>query len=253
MISVVIIDDNKPLADRIAKTVPWEELGCEIVATEYNGQEGKKAILTYLPELIISDIRMPALGGLEMIELTRDHLPSSKIIFMSAYDDFNYAYKAIKLDAHDYLIKPFAQTELIASIRKAVDALNESKLSVGPITTPEPKTVAEKAIAYLEKHIGDRVTVADLAALFGISAGHMGRLIQQETGESFVDLYTRMRINKAKELLRFSDFRVSEISSMVGYGNYLSFYKVFTRVEGMPPTDYAKRFHNNPEQKDDGQ
>ncbi len=253
MISVVIIDDNKPLADRIAKTVPWEELGCEIVATEYNGQEGKKAILAYSPELIISDIRMPALGGLEMIELIRDHLPSSKIIFMSAYDDFSYAYKAIKLNAHDYLIKPFMQSELIASIRKAVDALNERNSSAESNITPEPKTVAKKAIEYLEKHIGNKVSVADLAALFDLSAGHMSRLIQQETGENFIDLHTRMKIDKAKELLRFSGFRVAEISSMVGYGNYLSFYKAFTRLEGIPPTDYAKQFHNNAEQKDDGQ
>ena len=250
MISVVIIDDNKPLADRIAKTVPWKDFGCEVVATEYNGQQGKKAILAYSPELIISDIRMPGLSGLEMVELIRDHLPFSKVIFMSAYDDFNYAYKAIKLDAHDYLIKPFMQSELIESIKKAVDELNKNSVPEAPAVMPETKTVAAKAIEYMEKHIGDRISIADLAALFDLSAGHLGRLIQQETGEHFIDLYTTMRINKAKELLRCSDFRVAEIGSMVGYGNYLSFYKAFTRVEGIPPTDYAKQFQSTHKQKD---
>lgn len=242
MISVVVIDDNKPLADRIACTIAWKELGCEVVAVEYNGFQGKKAILQYLPELIISDIRMPGLDGLEMVELVREHIPASKVIFISAYEEFQLAYRAIKLNAFDYLTKPFTQAELVRTVQRAVSALKEAAAPDAPRTeeTGEKKTVAARALEYLEKHIGDRLTVADLAERFGLSPNHLSRLILQETGSHFGELATKMRIEKAKALLRSGDFKVAEIGEMVGYQTYLSFYKAFIRSEGIAPTEYGK-------------
>ena len=245
MISVVVIDDNKPLADRIACTIAWKELGCEVVAVEYSGIQGKKAILQYLPELIISDIRMPGLSGLEMVELVREHVPASKVIFISAYEEFELAYRAIKLNAFDYLTKPFTQAELVKTVQRAVNEIKEARET---LRTPEEeknekKSVAARALEYMEKHMSERLTVADLAAIFDLSPNHLSRLIQQETGSRFVDIAARQRIEKAKALLRSSDLRVAEIGEMVGYQTYLSFYKAFIRSEGMAPTEYEQKFH----------
>ncbi len=241
MISVVVIDDNKPTADRIVNTVPWGTMGCEVVAVRYDGLQGKQAIAQYLPELIITDIRMPNLSGLETIELMRTLIPNSKVIFISAYDEFEYAYRAIKLNAHDYLIKPFSQTDLLKAIRKAVLELNGEKADSQQAAAGENQTVVQRILEYFDHHIGETLTMEELAKLFGLSASHLGRMIQQETGKRFMELTTQMRMDKAGALLCNSDYRVSEIGEMVGYKSYLAFYKVFCKTKGISPTEYAKR------------
>lgn len=245
MLTVAIIDDNKPLADRIANTIPWHEMGCTVVLLAYDGLVGKKGIAQHLPDLIIIDVRMPNMNGLETIELTRSLVPHSKVIFISAYDEFEYAYKAIKLKAFDYLIKPFSQTELLGAVEKAVKELKASQKQPAKETEeddgPEHSGVVSRVLSYLDRHISEKLTLDDLAGLFGLSPNHLGRLIRQETGKRFIELVAELRIEKAKVLLTGSEFKVGEIGEMVGYKNYLTFYKAFCRMEGVPPTEYARQ------------
>lgn len=247
MISVAIFDDNKPITDRIANTVPWEKMGCQVVAVEYDGYNAKKAIAKCLPQLIISDIKMPNLSGLEVIELSRSLIPDSQIIFISAYDQFEYAYGAIKLNALDYLRKPFTQAELFRTIERAVKAIEghhekEKELSNHHCQNqPVVKGVAERTAAYVEAHLNEHLTLEKLADVMGLNATHLGRIIKQESGLRFTQMLTKMRMDKAKKLLESSDYRVGEIGEFVGYKNYLTFYKVFCKVEGIPPTEYSRK------------
>jgi len=243
MITVAIIDDNKPLADRIANTIPWKDMGCTVVLVAYDGLVGKKGIVQYQPDLIVVDVRMPNMSGLETIELTRSFIPDSKVIFISAYDEFEYAYKAIKLKAFDYLIKPFTQADLLKTVEKAVAELKGYASSAEPkqAESSEHSGVVSRVLEYMDKHIGEKFTLDDLAGLFSLSPNHLGRLIKQETGKRFIELATELRIEKAKVLLTESDFKVGEIGEMVGYKNYLTFYKVFCRIEGIPPTEYTRQ------------
>lgn len=241
MVSVVIVDDNKPIADRIANTIPWKSMDCEVVAVEYDGLQGKRAISKYLPQLIIIDVRMPNLSGLETIELTRSLIPDSKVIFISAYDEFKYAYRAIKLKAYDYLIKPFSQADLLRVIQKAMTELDQSRSEAAVVPPVESKSIVQKAIEYYCCHMSEIVTMDELAKLFGVSSAHFGRLVQQETGKRFMELATQMRMDKAKTLLQNGEYRVNEIGTMVGYQTYLTFYKVFSKAVGVSPTEYAKK------------
>lgn len=241
MFTVAIIDDNKPLVDRIASTIPWQDIGCEVVLVAYDGLTGKKGIVQHKPHLIIIDVRMPNMNGLETIELTQSFIHHSKVIFISAYDEFEYAYNAIKLKAFDYLIKPFSQTELLKIVSKAVDELKRNQQTVSYENSAVQSNVADRVIAYMEKHISDKFTLKDLARLFGLSPNYLGILIKQTSGKSFVELSTELRIKKAKALLLSGEFKVGEIGEMVGYKNYLSFYRVFCKIEGVPPTEYIRQ------------
>ncbi len=252
MISVVIIDDNKPMTDRIFKTIPWEKLGCEVVALAYNGMEGKKAITQYLPDLIITDIKMPRLDGLEVIDLTRALIPSSRVIFITAYDEFDYAYRAIKLQAFDYLIKPFSQASLLKTIQKAVSEISQNRLAEklaaasadGAAVEPaEAGDVIDRALEYIQLHLADGLTLEAIANHFDLNTTYLGRLIKQKTGRRYTECLTRMRMEKARKLLENKEYRVAEIAEMVGYKGYLSFYKVFSKEEGISPTDYYRKVH----------
>lgn len=249
MITVAIIDDNKPTADRIAYTIPWESLGCEVVAVEYDGLQGKRAIAQHLPNLIIIDIRMPYLSGLETIEFTRPLIPDSKVVFISAYDEFEYAFRAIKLKAYDYLIKPFSQNDLMKVITKVVNELNLVNVTT-ICSTSHQSTIVQRVIEYSDNHISENITLKNMSRLFGISSGHLSQLIRQETGKRFGELATQLRVEKAKTLLINSEYNVGEIGTMVGYKNYLMFYKAFRKQEDISPTEYARKMRNQAREKE---
>lgn len=243
MISVVIVDDNKPMADRIQKSVPWESLGCSVVSVQHDGIAGKKAITQLRPDLVITDIRMPGLNGLEMMDMIREFLPDCKVIFISFYEYFDYAYKAMKLHAQDFLIKPFEQAELLRVIQNVVSEIAARKDSAdGPpsheIENLSPK--AQRIIAYLNDHASENLHLQELAFRFGLSASHLGRLIKQETGKRFTELMIAQRMLNAKSLLRKTDYRIEDIAEMVGYKSYLIFYQVFIKQVGVSPSVYRK-------------
>ncbi len=237
MLKVAIIDDNKPTADRIANTIPWTDLGCEVVAVAYDGLTGKKLIVQNLPNIIIIDIRLPYLSGLEVIEYTRKLIPNCVVIFISSYNEFDFAFKAIKLKAYDFLLKPFSQNDLIQVITKAIHELEGKQLSATRYSNPKINRIA----SYIDVHISENITLDHLSRIIGLSTGHLSKLIRKETGMRLFELVTQTRIEKAKILLTNSEYNVSEISSMVGYKNYIMFYKAFKKSEGISPTDYIKQ------------
>ena len=127
MYNVVLADDNRALTDMLEKTVPWESLGCNRPAVAYNGTEGRSKILLTSPELIISDVEMPGLDGLKMAALCAEAVPGAKLIYISAYDKFDYAVEALRLHSFAYLLKPFITQELIDTVRSAIAELDKER------------------------------------------------------------------------------------------------------------------------------
>lgn len=245
MVSVLIMDDNKPIAMHILHAIPWEELGCKVVAVLHNGVSGREAIERFKPDLIITDIEMPGLSGLQMIEMTQNCIPNSKLIFISAYEKFSYAHQALKLNACDYLIKPFTQSEL----RDAVDkALTELKRDEHPENTEDGYSPMMRSILdYLENAAYDSVTLEMVADHFEMSPSKLGRLIKKETNMRYVDLVTDIRLQRAKELLAVPYLNISDIAQRVGYSDYLTFYKVFVRSEKISPSEFRKNLSGGKE------
>lgn len=246
MISVVIIDDNKPIADRISATIPWASFGCEVVSIQYDGAAGRKAITEHRPDILIIDIMMPSLSGLEVVKLTKQIIPDAKVIFISAYDNFEYVRGALKLRAFEYLIKPFVQYDILKVVRNAA---NEIHAANAALKTKSGKRVAakplvERALNYIELHACENITLYELANSFGISGTHLSRLIRAKTGKRFVELFAAHRVNIAKSMLANTDIRIEEIAEQVGYKNYLTFYNVFCRMTGMAPREYKKSVTN---------
>ena len=125
MYKVVIIDDEKIIRDGLRKIVPWQSLGCEIVAEASNGIYGIELIRKVQPDIILTDIRMPGVDGLTMLEETLDVAGNAKVIIITGYRDFDYAQKAIRLGAFDFLVKPTDIDRLISSIKAIVKELDK--------------------------------------------------------------------------------------------------------------------------------
>jgi two-component system sensor histidine kinase ChiS len=121
MFSILIVDDHKHLVESMAMTIPWAEHGVTEVHQAYSGQEALAVIASTRIDIIVTDIRMPVMSGLELIERVRSLSPDTDCILLTGYAEFQYAKRAVELQAVDYLIKPVRDEELLNSIRKITE------------------------------------------------------------------------------------------------------------------------------------
>lgn len=251
MFTVIIVDDNKITAEMIAHSLDWEAFGCQVKAVEHNGQRGKTAIARIKPDIVITDIYMHGSDGLEMVELTQSLIPYAKIIFITAHDNFKYAYKAIKLRAFDYLLKPFSKNDLSLIVSKAVSELNADikRLSEANDTAPRPYAeefldcplLAKKILRYIEDNISKPISLKLISEHFDISVSHVGSLIKKHTGKHYLEYVTGVKMRHARTLLMNPRYRMEEIAGMIGYKNYVTFYKMFVKCEGVSPTVFRNK------------
>ncbi|WP_339308099.1 response regulator [Paenibacillus sp. FSL R5-0519] len=125
--SMVVVDDIPAVVDGIAHDLPWGDHAIEVVGTAYDGLDGLKLIQEKQPDIIVTDIRMPKLSGIEMIEQAKHS--GAKLIFISGYSDFSYAQQVLNLGGFDYILKPFTPDELLETICRAKAQLEKEKES----------------------------------------------------------------------------------------------------------------------------
>ncbi len=147
MYTVVFADDEVELRQAILQRIDWEGLGFSVVADAENGVEALEAVEQYEPDLLITDIRMPLMTGIELARRVREVCPATQIVFLSGYDDFGYAQEAIRYNVISYLLKPISAAELseeLGHIRAKMDARLEELRHAGA----DPQT--EKRLAETE-------------------------------------------------------------------------------------------------------
>ncbi len=123
MFKVLIIDDEPIIRKGLKNIVNWKQYECEVCGEASDGAEGRELIRKLLPDIVITDIKMPETDGLTMIRQIKEDIPGSKIIILTGYRDFDYVHEAIKIGAFDYILKPSKIEELTAIIGKAVREL----------------------------------------------------------------------------------------------------------------------------------
>jgi len=127
LIKMMIVDDEVYLRDRLKKTINWTQLGVEIVGEARNGQELIEQFSELEPDIILTDIRMPKVSGIEMLAELRKMNKRVKVIFLSGYSDFDYAREALKLDVFDYLLKPINNKKIVEVITNCMTVIAEEK------------------------------------------------------------------------------------------------------------------------------
>ncbi|MBS4211654.1 MULTISPECIES: response regulator [Neobacillus] len=119
MYKVVIVDDDRIIRKGLSSVIPWTEHGFELVGVAGDGEQGLEIIEATEPHIVISDIQMPFMDGLEMTKAIREFNPKIKVILLTGYEDFKYAHEAIRLRAYDYLLKPVETSELLDKLKQA--------------------------------------------------------------------------------------------------------------------------------------
>lgn len=247
MITAIIVEDERFMREELEKTVPWKDLGIELVGVAEDGVAGESLIQEREPDLVVTDIRLPGQDGLAMLSRS----PVSYAIVVSGYSDFPYMREAIRLGVYDYLQKPIDDRELERVLAGLVERIRRDEQDLrflrarkgqGEALVALPgrtgNLIADGAIAFIMEHHRRPVGLKEAAEELRVSEGHLSRLFKQATGVNYLYYLNAYRINRAAVLLGDARLSVSEISEACGFPNPGYFAKLFKRFSDRTPSQY---------------
>ena len=206
MLKVLIVDDEAVVRRGIVLGIDWASLGCAVVGEAANGEEGLAAAERYSPNLIITDVRMPHMDGIEMMRVLRERGSTAHVIVLTAYNDFDYARSALRFGAADYLLKPFRDQELVAAIervREKAEAFSSRSAQDDLLALPkgDKSKYVLQTLEYIAAHYADAdINITTIARSIGISEGHLSHVFKKETSYTALGYLTLYRIHMARRL-----------------------------------------------------
>ena len=245
---IVIVDDNPQMCSFL-ETVLRKKYRC---ISSNNGKSGLKLCKDVIPDLVISDVMMPVMDGMEMCRQLREYAPLSMIpiILLTAKSDKVTEEESIKLNVDTFVPKPFEFSTLAAKIDQLIGNRQrmEQKLRVEMISTPmdtHELSLDEKYLKMvtqvIEEHIDDDgLSVKKLCELGNFNEKQLYRRTKQLTGMSTVEYIRSVRLKKAAILLQKGNFTVSEVMYSVGFNNASYFTRAFSSEYGKTPSEYLK-------------
>lgn len=125
MYKLLLVDDEEDVREGLLREMDWESCGYEVIGTADNGREAIDMMERLRPDVVVTDIQMPFMNGLQLAEWIRQSEPTTKIVILTGYDEFEYAQKAIRLHIDEYVLKPFSAQELSEVLNKVCDKMND--------------------------------------------------------------------------------------------------------------------------------
>ncbi len=213
----VFLADDEPWALMALKNlIQWSDYGFAVSGEAQDGRQALERIERMGPDLIISDIRMPGMDGLALLQTIREKRWRAEVLLVSGYTDFEYARKALLYGCVGYLVKPVQEKELLEYLEKVRNILNE-------------------------KYKADAPGEQKLAGEFNRNESYISSLIKKKTGKGFGEHLMEARIQKAQEYLRTTNDSLEAIAAKVGYPDYYYFTKVYKKATGISPAAYRRQ------------
>ena len=242
MLKVLVVEDEEMIRKGIVLAVDWAALDCVVVGEAANGAEALEAVDRLNPSLIITDLKMPQMDGLEMLRRLRERGNNVYVIILTAYDSFTYAQSALRLGAVDFLLKPFHDGDLeqaVTALRKRIGGEEKADSALPGLKRGDKSKYVLEAMDYIGAHYQDpNISISAIAQDLGISEGHLSHTFKKETDYTLLNYLTRCRVRKAMELLRDCRVKVYEVAGQVGYRDVTYFSATFKKVVGVSPSEY---------------
>ncbi|MBE6119319.1 MAG: response regulator [Erysipelotrichaceae bacterium] len=250
MYRVVVIEDEEAIRKGIIMSIDFSALNCILIGEASNGVEGIKLIQEKKPDIVITDVTMPLMSGIEMIEQTLEYNYTSIII--SGYDEFSYAKKAIKLGVCDYLMKPIDKEELNNVIQSIVSSFDLSSKISGLLkeknqiehiqlleTLNKEDHLVDKIMEYINLHYSEKIFLSDIADVLNYSESLLSKRFRRVTQMTFNEYLNRFRIQKSIEYMKKGTYGLTGISDICGFSDYKYFSTVFKKYTGYTPSQFT--------------
>ncbi|MHA6480856.1 response regulator transcription factor [Paenibacillus sp. strain BS8-2] len=255
MYKVFLVEDEIIIRSGLRQLLEQVIGGYQIIGEASNGKEALDMLKLVQPDVLITDIRMNEMNGLDMIKRLRDQYPDLYVLILSGYADFEYAKQAIRYGISDYLLKPVDRVELAQALdtfkRKARSkdaAVAASDAAEGQAGDEEKAHQGRQLIRRVKQLIAERldqeISLQYIAEQVHLNHQYLSVLFKNETGQNFSDYVTQCRMSKAKQLLKDTNLKVYEISVLSGYISAKHFMAVFKEAVGMTPSQYRDQIES---------
>lgn len=262
MYRVLLVDDEPIVTEGLAKKVPWHDLECVVVGKADNGRTALELVEQESPQIILCDIRMPGISGLDFIKALKEIDETCEMIILSGYRNFDYAQEAVQLGVLRYLLKPSRIPEIAETVRIAVDRLKEKEVKTAEFNEllnrlrrheegeDDPESVerihplVRQARDFLRRNFKAEHDLTSVAEALEVSTWHLSKTVKKELDISFVDLFNGIRTEEARAMLEKSTLKIYEIAEEVGFRDVAYFSKVFKKQTGVTPNQYRKEHYH---------
>lgn len=276
MYRVLVVDDEWTEREGLAFLIKQQEL-CFEIDKACNGQEAFELLQRWPADVLITDIQMPLMNGLELSERIKELYPQMIILISSAYDEFEYMHRAIKVKVEDYILKPVDINQFVPIISRVRSKLDErsrerenrrklfedyngasffikEKLMLQLLDDIPPsqpfndsdtgkseKKAISQAVALIESHYCEEIGLEWVAGRIYLSPGYLSGLFKKETGKSIIQYITLCRMENAKKLLLETNMKIVDVCQKVGYNNPSYFTLIFRKYFGVTPNHMREK------------
>lgn len=183
-------------------------------------------------DLILMDINLPVINGIDAAQMIMKKQPEARIIMVSAYSDYEHLRESIRSRALDYIVKPYS----VATLREAI--IRVLQVHEGEEIHGR-SAVIRRVKDYMKKHYADNITLSDIADSVNLDKSYLGRMFRDETGTTIMTYLKRIRLDHAKREL-LSGKAATDVAISSGFGDLSYFSRYFKQEVGCSPMHYAK-------------
>ena len=248
MYTLILVEDDQLICDGLSHFFPWKEIGFEFLA----GFTDSSSAWCFIQEnsdidVVLTDICMPVMNGLELAKRIKHQYPHIWTCFLTAYQEFDYAYQAIHLNVKKYIIKSTQYNELIRAFSELKSELDASH-SLDPFPEEEfppqrspGKDITETILSLIQNDLKN-ANLQSVADQVGLHPAYLSKYFKDHFKENFIDYLTRVKMNCAMDMLRKQNTDIFSISAALGYANEKNFSRAFKKYTGFPPGTYKRMF-----------
>lgn len=245
---ILIVDDEPHVRSAMSRVIRLHDEKFDVKEAE-DGREAVELLAQQPVDLVISDIRMPEMDGLELSRYMRCQYPETFMILLTGHADFEYAQQAIRVSVFDYLLKPASRESILERVDTVGRLLAERIRNEKPypihsqgllekrVTLPR---LVRQTFDYIEAHYAADITLASLAERLEVNPNYLSGLLKVKTGHTFTHHVTRFRLAKSKQLLATTNLKIYQICEQVGYVDQAYFSRLFKSTVGMTPIEYRE-------------
>ena len=262
MFKVVVMEDEELIKKGLIYMVDWTSYGCIVAGEASNGVKGVELIYRIRPDIVITDIKMPMMSGIQLLADTMEVIDYEAII-ISGYDEFAYAKTAINLGVTEYLLKPLELDEINKAMKKVVEKVKAKKnfqqLQYGQVqdrrhildieaiegAIPISASYAKMMVNFIKGNYKEKISVSDISRKLMVSTTSLNKKFKDATTYSFNEFLNRYRIQQAVHLLLTTDKKIYEIAEATGFTDYKYFIAVFKKYVGYAPLEFVAKTVEN--------
>lgn len=249
MYTAIIVDDERICRTSLQSFMEKNTTGFTVCAAFPDGSHALDYLAENAVDLVITDIRMLQVSGLELSRQIHDRWPNTNIIIISGFSDFDYARRAIEYGVRRYILKPIDFAELAACLAEVASKLDAARRQDAPLPASEAPgdtaqaadtTLIENIQRYVQQNYMHDISREDVAKAVYISPAYLSRLFKAHYSMGFVEYLAQVRIGHATQLLG-EHIKINEIAKRVGYRNRNTFLVNFRQCTGVTPSEYRQR------------